>query len=95
MSLTFETVIVACRVLVVFLPTLQTDLLPIGSTGVVSKIVMSGFADYITITAIVRVSTHKSVFILQLGVVSVDPLGARVKGLGLSYSMQQLALVGA
>ena len=93
--LTFETVIVACGVLVVFLPSLQADLLAVGSTRVVTKVVMPWFADDVTITAVVRAATDKSVFILQLGIVSVHPLGARVQRLGLGDPVKELGRVGA
>ena len=72
--LTFETVIVACRVLVVLLPSLKTDLLPLGAAGVVTKVVMPRLADDVTVPAVVRVSTHQPVVIFQLPIVSIHPV---------------------
>ena len=72
--LTFQTIIITCRVLVVFLPALQADLLSIGATGVVTKVVMTRLADDITVPAIVRVATHQPVVVLQLAIVSIHPV---------------------
>lgn len=90
----FQTVIVSRRVLIVLLPTLQTYLLSAGSTRVVTKVIMSWLADDVTVSAIVRVATHESVFILQSVIISIHPVRTRVKTLGLGDSVKKLGLIG-
>ena len=88
--LTFETVIVACRVLVVLLPSLKADLLALGATGVVTKVVMSRLADDVAVGPVVALAAHQSVLILQLPVVAVHPVVPRVQALTVQAPVKQL-----
>ena len=88
--LTFETVIVACRVLVVLLPALKADLLALRTTGVVTEVVVPGLADDVTVAAVVALAAHQPVLVLKLPVVAVDPVVPRVQTLALGDPVQQL-----
>ena len=88
--LTFETVIVACRVLVVLLPSLKADLLPLGSAGVVTKVVMSRLTDDVTVGPVVALPAHKPVLVLQLPIVAVHPVVPRVEALAVQAPVKQL-----
>ena len=88
--LTFETVIVACRVLVVLLPSLKADLLPLGSAGVVTKVVMSRLTDDVAVGSVVALAAHQPVFVLQLPVVAIDPVMPRVQALAVQAPVKQL-----
>ena len=92
--LTFQTVIITCRVLVVFLPSVKTDLLSVGTTRVVAKVVVTWLADDVTVLAVVRVSADQPVVVLQLGVVPVHPVRPRVQTFGFGDPMEQLRLIG-
>ena len=87
--LTFQTVIITCRVLIVFLPSFKTNLLPIGTTSVVTKVVMSWLANDVTVLAIVTVSANKSVIVFQFSVIPVNPIGSGVQGLALGDSVKK------
>ena len=89
--LTFETVIVACRVLVVLLPALKADLLALGAAGVVTEVVVSGLADDVTVAAVVAAAAHQPVLVLQLPVVAVNPVVPRVQALTLGDPVKQLS----
>lgn len=86
----FETVIVACRVLVVFLPSLKTDLFPLGAAGVVTKVVMSRLADDVAVGPVVALAAHQPVLVLELPIVAVDPVVAGVKTLAVQAPVEQL-----
>ena len=88
--LTFETVIVACRVLVVLLPSLKTDLLPLGAAGVVTKVIVSRLADDVAVAAVVALAAHQPVLVLELPVVAVDPVVAGVQALAVQAPVEQL-----
>ena len=88
--LTFETVIVACRVLVVLLPSLKTDLLPLGAAGVVTKVVMSRLTDDVAVRPVVALAAHQPVLVLELPVVAVHPVVPRVQTLTVQASVKQL-----
>ena len=88
--LTFETVIVACRVLVVFLPSLKTDLLPLGAAGVMTKVIVSRLADDVAVGPVVALAAHQPVLVLELPVVAVDPVVAGVQALAVQASVKQL-----
>ena len=75
-TLTFETVIIACRVLVVFLPALEADLLAPGPAGVVAEVVVARLADDVAVPAVVALAAHQPVLVLQLPVVPVHPVVA-------------------
>ena len=94
-TLTFETVIVACRVLIVLLPALEADLLPLGAAGVVTKVVMSRLANDVAVRAVVALAADQSVLILQLPVVTIDPVVAGVQALALGDPVQELGGVMA
>ena len=93
-TLTFEAVVVACRVLVVLLPAGEADLLALGPAGVVAEVVVSRLADDVTVAAVVAAAAHQAVLVLQLPVLAVHPVRARVQALGLGDAVQQLAAVG-
>ena len=92
--LTFQTVIITCRVLVVFLPSVKADLLPVGATRVMAEVVVTRLADDVAVLAVVRVAADQPVVVLQLGVVPVHPVRSRVQTLGPGDPMEQLRLIG-
>ena len=92
--LTFQTVIITCRVLVVFLPSVQADLLPVVAARVVAKVVVTRLADDVAVLAVVGVSAHQTVVVLQLGVVPVHPVRPGVQALGPGDPVEQLRLIG-
>ena len=56
---------------------------------------MSRFADDVAVRAVVALAAHQSVLILQLPVVAVDPVVARVQALALGDPVKELGGVMA
>ena len=94
-TLTFEAVVVACRVLVVLLPAGEADLLALGPAGVVAEVVVSRLADDVTVAAVIALAADQPVLVLQLLVVTVHPGVARVQALAPGDPVQELCGVMA
>ena len=59
-----------------------------------TKVIMAGFANDITIPAIITVSANQSVIVLQLSVISVNPISSGIQRLRLGDSVEkELALI--
>jgi len=71
-TLRFHTVVVA-SLRIFFLPPIQTYLLSIRPTGVMSKIIIPGLAQDVAVCAVVFIGTDQPEVVLQLAVTSIDP----------------------
>ena len=60
-----------------------------------TKVVMSRLADDVAVRAVVALAAHQPVLILQLPVVAVDPVVARVQALALGDPVKELGGVMA
>ena len=66
--LTFGAVVSSLGVIGVSLPSVQANLVAVGITSVVSKLVISGPAQSVTIFAVVVIGTLDTVLVFQLGI---------------------------
>ena len=60
-----------------------------------AEVVVSGFADDVAVPAVVALAAHQPVLVLQLPVVAVDPVVARVEALAPGDPVQELGGVMA